>query len=123
MAAVTDVTLSIDRASFPGGSLCTIQYSYVLSCDDAEIEDQAAFTVWCELWGKDMIVNDALGDPAYDSHTVPAAPRCSAARSFTVPCSVLDEDLGSDEIFVKVVAISTLGSTASASSAVISDRF
>lgn len=123
MSAVIDVDLEINRVSREAGSVCSITYSYTLICDEAEVRVGLGFTVWCEVWGKDVFVDDVLGNLVYDTHTVQASPRSMHARSFIVPCSILDEDLGKDELYVKVCATSTLGATACGLSAVVQDRF
>ncbi len=96
----------------------------MLLCDEKEITHNIAFTVWCELWGRDLVVDDLLGEPMYDSHAVNCSVRTSSSRSFVVPCSILNEDLvGGDEIYVKVNAISSLGLTFTGSSPVVKARF
>jgi len=123
MAAVIDVDLEIDRISRSVGSVCSIKYSYTLVCDEAEVRLGLGFTLWCELWGQDVFVDDVLGQLVYDTHTLAAAPRSMHTRSFIVPCSILDEDLGMDEVYAKVCATSSLGVTCCGASSIVRDHF
>lgn len=123
MALVTDVKLSIERSSHTAGSICSILYNYTLICDPAEVDIGLGFSVWCELWGKDVIVDDLLGDLMNDPHTISSRPQQIVSRSFQVPCSVLNEDIGEDEIYIRVHARSSIGTTVAAVSNIVTDRF
>ena len=54
MAAVIDVDLEIDRISRSVGSVCSINYTYTLVCDEMEVRNGLSFTVSCEVWGKEI---------------------------------------------------------------------
>jgi len=123
MAIISNVVLTIERATHADGSICTIFYSYDILCDAKEQELGIGFSVWVELWGKDLLFDDLLGDLMYDTHSVSAQHRISQNRHFVVPCDILDEDIGTDEIYLKVNATSTLGITMSALSPILRDRF
>ena len=123
MAAVIDVDLEIDRISRSVGSVCSINYTYTLVCDEMEVRNGLSFTVSCEVWGKGVFVARVLADSVYDTHTVPASLRSMHARSFIVPCAELDEEFGKDEIYVQVYATSTLGATFFGVSDLVKDHF
>ncbi|MDH5229561.1 MAG: hypothetical protein OEZ58_12270 [Gammaproteobacteria bacterium] len=123
MAVLTDVMLSIDRSSYPDGSICSIHYSYTLVCDPQEVQSEIGFSVWCQLWGQDVLLDQMLGELMYDTHTLSARNRQKNSRTFVVPCKILNEDIGRDEIYCKVCARSSLGVDAEAISPVVKDNF
>jgi len=123
MGKITSVDLSIQRSSFSAGSICSVNYSYLLENDDLEVENELGYMVWCELWGRDMIGDKLIGEDIYDSHSLTAEHRLRAKRSFPVNCEDLNARVGKDELYIKVKAESTLGIEIEATSKIIKDAF
>jgi hypothetical protein len=123
MSAIEYVTLSITRTSFPQGAICRIDYSYYLNRDKLAYRHHDDFTVRCELWGRHLIADEPLGDEVYDVHRVASDETMPVERSFLVPCGLLNEKLGRDEIYIRVIAEQAGGVAVSAKSPVVRDYF
>jgi len=100
-----------------------VDYSYNLQTDAAEYRHHDAFSAVVELHGDDMILDQSLGQKFYDAHVVDRGQKMPINRSFVVPCEILDETLGIDRIYIKLVVKSSEGNVLSAKSATIADRF
>jgi len=109
MARIDNVSLSIDRSTHTAGSVCSINYSYVLHADNAEIAASMGFSVWVEVWGKELLGDRLLGDGAFDTHTVDAAHLQRVSRHFLLPCAAMNDRIGRDVIYICVKARSTIG--------------
>jgi len=120
---IQDVNFHIIRDSYPSGSICQISYRYelLLSVDEYRLANEIG--VWVELWGKETLHNKSLGSAGYDAHTVDAKARIEASRTFTVPCKILDEEIGYDEIFLRLCVNSKLGSTVCKDTDIIREHF
>ena len=123
MAKITSVDMSIQRDSFSVGSICTIRYAYTLECDELETHNEMGYVVWTELWGKELLGDRLLGDGAFDSHSVVADNLVRVRREYGVPCKILNQKVGEDELYIKVKAESTLGIEIEAESPVVRDAF
>jgi len=109
MATITGLTMSIVQTYAPTGNTCVVNYSYTLNCNAEEeaLGLALSFSVAAELWGKDGSLftgaDDALGTPPYDAHTINCGSTMPITRSFTLAnCALLNEDLGRDEIYLKL---------------------
>ena len=123
MAKIESLTFSITRTSYPVGHICRIDYSYYLAIDAQQFRHGDAFSVVVELHGDDMLYDQTLGEPAYDPHVVDPNTPMPVARNFLVQCELLDEALGTDKIYIKLVIKSSEGEVLSARSATVKDRF
>lgn len=115
MATITGLTMTITRTYTATGDSCTVNYSYSLICDAKEeaLGAGLSFTVSFELWGKDggwFNPDDPRGTPPYDTHTVNCGDTMPISRSFTLAsCGTLDEDIGEDEIYLKLKVTPSVG--------------
>lgn len=123
MASIEYVNISITRTSSPAGHACGIEYSYYLHTDKDEYDSNSHYTVGCVLVGNDIIHHKTLGDPPYDVHSVRSHESMPVKRHFMVPCVVLNEAWGRDNIFIKVIVTKPDGSSIVAKSEVVSDWF
>lgn len=105
MATITVMQLQITPPSGTPAT-ATIAYQYILSCSKAECEAGSEFRVSADLIGDDVLFDDELG--TFDKHTIDAPSietrSTTVVRTFSVAAKLLDEDIGGDEIKVRVVA-------------------
>lgn len=123
MANIKSLNFTITRTSHAVGHICRLDYSYYLQIAAAEYHHDAAFSVVVELHGDDMLLDQNLGKRFYDAHVVDRDQDMPINRSFVVPCEILDETLGTDKIYLKLVIKSSEGVVLTAKSETISDRF
>jgi len=123
MANIKSFTFTITRTSHSVGHICRVDYSYYLQINHVEYRHDDAFSVVVELHGEDMILDQGLGNRFYDAHVVGPSQQMPVNRSFVVPCEILDEALGTDRIYLKLVVKSSEGEVLTAKSATVADRF
>ena len=123
MAAIDSITFSITRTSFPTGHICSIDYSYFLRIDEAEFEHHDVFNVSVALYGDDLLFDKHIGQAMYDVHVISVTEPMPVIRSFVVDCSVLNEAIGADKVFIKIHAVSSLGQSVTGRSETVRDWF
>lgn len=123
MAKIESLIFSISRTSFPVGHICRIDYSYYLYIDPEQYQHGDSFSVVVEVHGDDIAHDQSLGKHIYDAHVVQFNSKMPMERNFVVPCEVLDEALGMDRIYLKLVIQSSAGDILAARSETIKDRF
>ena len=123
MAVVDSITFSITRTSYPTGHICSVDYSYYLRIDDDEFEHHEAFNISVALFGDDLLFDKHIGDSAYDAHVITVTDAMPVKRSFAVDCSVLNEAIGEDRVFIKIYAVSNTGQVITSRSETIRDWF
>ncbi len=123
MSQLSDIRLVIQRDSHPAGSICTIHYGYTLSCDARDVAAGHYYRVEVELRDEEPILDMHLGKLDYDRHLLQAQDRISQSRSFTVPCEMLNAEMGRDEIYVVVRVTTPAGELLEERSEVIRERF
>lgn len=123
MAEIQALTFSITRTSSPVGHICRVDYSYYLYIDPQQYQHGDTYSVVVELHGDDIAHDQMLGKQGFDVHVVQFDTPMPQERGFVVPCEILNEALGTDHIYLKLVIRSSAGETISAKSATISDRF
>jgi len=110
MATVTVKSLKITKETGKARDICFISFTYSIECDPAEQvlskEGLLKFQIRASLLGYDDWFDDHLRDmPSGSLHY-----RCGDGEvhigPVAVPCSVLNEDVGEDEIYLKVTATS-----------------
>ena len=110
MATVTVKNLKIAKEADRGNELCFVSFSYSVECDPTEqiLSKQGLlkFEIKASLLGYDDWFDDHLSDmPSGTNHY-----QCGDGQinigPVAIPCSVLDEDVGEDEIYLKVTATS-----------------
>ena len=123
MATIEALTFTITRTSHPIGHICRVDYSYCLSIDADKYLAGDGFSVLAQLYGEGMALDQSLGERFYDAHVIDHQHKIPVRRSFVVPCEVLDEALGIDRIYLKLIVKSSDGAVLGVKSATIRDRF
>jgi hypothetical protein len=123
MAEIQSLTFSITRTSSPVGHICRVDYSYYLFIDPQEYRQEETFSVIVELHGDDIAHDHPLGKQFYDAHVVEKDSKMPAERNFIVDCETLNEALGMDQIYLKLMIKPSEGRLLTARSDVIKDRF
>ena len=123
MTTIDALTFTITRTSHPVGHICQVEYSYYLSVDPRRYRLGDGFSVVTQLHAEDALLDQSLGQHFYDAHVVDHQQLMPVKRSFVVPCEVLDESLGVDRIYLKLIVKSSGGEVVSERSATIRDRF
>jgi hypothetical protein len=123
MTTIDALTFTITRTSHPVGHICQVEYSYYLTIDTHKYAAGDGFSVMVQLHGEDTLLDQSLGQRFYDAHVVDHRQIMPVKRRFVVPCDVLDEALGVDRIYLKLIVKSSDGEILSAKSATIKDRF
>ena len=109
MAEIQSLTFSITRTSSHVGHICRV--------------DGDSFSVVVELHGDDIAHDQMLGKQVFDAHVVQFDSKMPQERGFVVPCELLNEALGVDKIYLKLVVRSSTGDTLTVKSQTIKDRF
>jgi hypothetical protein len=123
MACIDSITFSITRTSYPTGHICSIDYSYFLRIVEEEFDHHESFNVSVVLFGDDLLYDKHIGDIAYDAHQISVTEPMPVKRSFAVDCTVLNEAIGADRVFMKIHAVSNTGHTVTSRSETIRDWF
>ncbi len=103
--------------------IVSVAYGYTLTCTAVECERQVSFDVSVDILGDDLVSDDVLAE-GVDRHIV----ECDAApitmeRTFLVGQSLLDEDIGSDEIKLRVRARDSAGDEIVADTGIVRGNF
>ena len=103
-----------------------IAYSYTLTCNTVECERNASFDISVDILGDDVVTDDVLA-AGVDRHIVecggtPALP-IEMRRSFVVGQSLLNEDVGTDEIKLRIRALDAAGDEIVADTGVVLGNF
>ncbi len=123
MARFDYITIGIVRTSTPAGHSCMVEYSYYLHTERDEYKSNEYYDIGCFLYGDDILRHKTLGEPPYDMHRIGSHDTMPVKRSFMVPCETLNEAWGKDNIYIKLIARSEHGATATRDSDVVSDWF
>lgn len=123
MAVIDSITFSITRTSYPTGHICSVDYSYFLRIDEAEYEHHDVFDISVQLFGDDWLFDKHLGRDTYDAHVVGVRDPMPVRRKFAVDCTVLNEAVGEDKVFIKIEAVSNTGQVVVGRSETVRDWF
>ncbi|MDH4274840.1 MAG: hypothetical protein OEW08_07375 [Gammaproteobacteria bacterium] len=121
MLVLEDLSFHIQRDSHAHGSVCTVWYTYALHYEGNNAGKPVE--LWVDLWGDGLLRNHTLGDSVYDDHRAILAEKMTHERHFPVPCNILNEEIGMDEIFLRLHATLSDGREFTWDSAVVRDRF
>jgi hypothetical protein len=103
-----------------------VGYEYTLACSDVECERHIAFDVCIDILGHDLLRDDMLAN-GLDTHIVEcggnAGQPVAMRRNLLVGQSLLDEDIGTDEIKIRVRATNDAGEEISLTSGIVRGRF
>jgi hypothetical protein len=103
-----------------------ISYGYTLTCDDVECERNLSFDISVDILGDDLVNDDVLV-LGVDRHIVEcgntSGQPIEMRRSFGVGQSLLNEDVGSDEIKLRICARDSAGGETSAVTGIVRGDF
>ena len=103
-----------------------VTYGYTLTCDVVECERNVSYDISVDILGDDLVRDDVLAT-GVDLHIVecggPPALPIEMRRSFLVGQSLLDEDVGKDEIKLRIRARDAAGDEISADTGVVHGDF
>jgi len=100
-----------------------VAYGYTLTCSDVECERNVSFDVSVDIIGDDLIDDDLLAS-AVDRHMVESDPLpIEMRRNFIVGQSLLDEDVGTDEIKLRVCVRDSAGGETTAMTGIVKGDF
>jgi hypothetical protein len=103
-----------------------VGYQYTLTCSDVECERHIAYNVCLDILGHDLLRDDMLAQ-GLDTHIVECGGNegqpITLQRSLLVGQSLLDEDIGTDEIKVRVRATDDANEEISLMSGIVRGRF
>lgn len=103
-----------------------VGYGYAVSFEPGELEEPASFRVSVDILGDDLLKDEKLAVDV-DSHVITAEEQdlgpIEMERSFNVGQSLLNEDIGEDEIKLRIVVRNDDGEVVSATTDVIKGNF
>ena len=127
MATLSGLILTLRQSETEQAlKLVHVSYGYTLTCTEVERERNLSFDISVDILGDDVVKDDILAI-AVDRHIVecdtahPAATKMQ--RSFFVGQSLLDEDVGTDEIKLRVCARDSSGGEVSALTGIVRGNF
>ena len=124
MAQLANVELTISQSDSQRRlALALLTYRYRLTCTDVEVERGVTFEISIDVLGEDPLRDEALAERV-DVHLVEAsAEPVAVERELLVGQSLLDEDIGRDEVKVRVRVGSDAGDVIDAVSGVVRGQF
>ena len=127
MATLSGLILTLEQTD-PQRVLKVVRvgYDYTLTCTDVECERNISYEISIDLLGDDLIRDKVLAS-GVDTHIV----ECGAAngapiamqRSLLVGQSLLNEDVGTDEIKLRINGKCDTGEAISLTSAIVRGNF
>jgi hypothetical protein len=127
VASLSGLTLTLKQTPTQQAlKIVDLTYGYTLTCTDVECARTLSFDVSVDILGDDLVGDDLLAT-AVDRHIV----ECGAThlepiemrRSFVVGQSLLDEDIGTDEIKLRVWARDSSGGEISGVTGIVRGDF
>ena len=127
MAELSGLKLTLEQSDNDRAvRIVRVGYEYTLACSDVECQRHIAFDVCVDILGHDLLRDDTLAG-GLDRHIVECGGNegqpVAMQRSLLVGQSLLDEDVGTDEIKVRVRATDDAGEEISLTSAIVRGRF
>jgi hypothetical protein len=129
MATLADLSLEIAQtAAQKRLGLLEIRYGYRLVCHPVEVERDASFEISVDVLGHDPVRDDLLAE-RLDTHIVESAAvekdatSIAMVRTLLLGQALLDEDIGDDEIKLRVRARAESGDVVEALTPVVHGRF
>jgi hypothetical protein len=105
-----------------------VGYGYQLKCSPVDLRERLVYTVCVDVLGDELISDNKLALDI-DTHEVlcecdiPGEDQIGIQREFMVAQSVLDEDIGIDEIKLNVRAVASTGESCEGMTGIIRGRF
>jgi co-chaperonin GroES (HSP10) len=104
--------------------IVSVSYGYTLTCSEVEAQRNLSFDVSVDILGDDVLSDDVLA-VGVDRHIVECGgvEPIEMRRGFLVGQSLLDEDVGGDEIKLRVWARDSAGGETSADTGIVRGNF
>jgi hypothetical protein len=106
--------------------IVNVIYDYTLTCNSVECERNVSFEISVDILGDDVVTDDVLA-VSVDRHIVECGGRSALPiemqRSFLVGQSLLDEDVGTDEIKLRIRARDPAGDEIVADTGIVRGSF
>lgn len=101
-----------------------VSYGYTLTCTDVERERGLSFDISVDILGDDLLRDDVLA-VGVDRHIVECGGNepIEMSRNLLVGQSLLDEDIGTDEIKLRIWARDSSGGETSADTGIVHGDF
>ncbi len=124
MAELSNLELSIAQSDLQRKlALVTIEYAYRLTCTELENERGITFEASIDVLGHDLLRDECLVE-RIDAHLIEASPQpIDMRRELTVGQSLLDEDVGEDEVKLRIRVRSDAGDIIDGVTGVVRGRF
>ena len=127
MAKLSQLTLTLEQTDAQRAvRIVRVGYSYTLTCSAVECERNASYKVGVHILGHDLLRDDVLATDL-DTHIIECggsnAEPIATRRSFVVGQSLLDEDIGTDEIKLRITAKGDSGEAVTLTSAIVRGKF
>jgi hypothetical protein len=125
VATLTGLVLTLKQSEVQEQlKIVGVTYGYTLTCNATECERNVSFEISADILGHDVVSDDVLALEV-DAHIV----ECSGTlpiemrRSFLVGQSLLDEDVGTDEIKLRIRARDGAGDEIVATTGIVRGNF
>ncbi len=101
-----------------------ISYGYTLTCTDGEVEQAPSFDVCVDILGDDLLRDEILASDV-DRHLIECGSTdpIETRRSLLVGQSLLNEDIGTDEIKLHIRVRDSSGAEISALTGIVRGNF
>lgn len=124
MATLSGLILTLQQTDAQKSlAIVTVTYGYTLTCTEIECEREVSFDVSVDVIGDDVIDDELLASEV-DRHMVECDVQpIEMRRSFLVGQSLLNEDIGTDEIKLRVRVRDSVGGDISVMTGVVKGDF
>ena len=124
MATLSGLILTLKQTDVQKAlQIVGVTYGYTLTCSDVECERSVSFDISVDIIGDDLVDDDLLAS-SVDRHIVECDPLpIEMRRSFLVGQSLLDEDIGTDEIKLRVCVRDSVGGETFAVTSIVTGDF
>lgn len=125
MATLSELILTLKQSELQRAlKLVGVSYGYTLTCDDIEHQRNLSFDICVDILGDDVLRDDLLAAEV-DRHIVECGGRkpIEMRRGFLVGQSLLDEDVGKDEIKLRIRVRDSAGGELTADTGVVHGDF
>lgn len=125
MATLTGLILTLKQSEVQEQlKIVGVTYGYTLTCNATECERNVSFEISADILGHDVVSDDVLAAEV-DPHIVECGGTLpmEMRRSFLVGQSLLDEDVGTDEIKLRIRARDGAGDEIVATTGIVRGNF
>lgn len=125
MATLTGLVLTLKQSEVQEQlKIVGVTYGYTLTCNATECERNVSFEISADILGHDVVSDDVLAVEV-DAHIVECSGQSpiEMRRSFLVGQSLLDEDVGTDEIKLRIRARDGAGDEIVATTGIVRGNF